>query len=142
MKKENNLNANEIVATRLEQLLARKGIKQADLARICQVSPQAVYKWFRGNKRGKISKESALKISKSLDVSIEWLFGDDTYPSPSENEKKGLKLLTEHESELIDIFRSLPESEASKFFEEIQGVKIHYDKILNELMAKRGIKKI
>ncbi len=55
---------------RLHQLLAIARLKKADLARIADVSPQAVTNWF---KYGLIGKPAAAKISAATGVSLDWL---------------------------------------------------------------------
>jgi transcriptional regulator with XRE-family HTH domain len=55
---------------RLTLLMEMRGINKSALARMADVKPQAVTKWFD---RGDIGKESALKIAGRAGVSVDWL---------------------------------------------------------------------
>lgn len=94
-----------------------------EMARIAEVSPQSVNGWF---KRGSISKESAMKISAALGVSLNWLLGHDT---PSENE------LTQDERELIQVYRQFPPTEQrnmlSAFSMRLQELRAYYERYVN-----------
>ncbi len=69
------------------------------MAKVANVSKQAVTGWFR---TGKISKESALAIADAAGVSVPWLLGEDV------GEKDGLK---PDEQRLLELYRQLPEEE-------------------------------
>ncbi|MEI9883792.1 helix-turn-helix domain-containing protein [Atlantibacter hermannii] len=94
MKKEPNQNLIE----RLTELNA-KGFSKTEMAKIANVSKQAVTGWFR---TGKISKESALAIADTAGVSVAWLLGEDV------SEKDGLK---PDEQRLLELYRQLPSEE-------------------------------
>lgn len=94
MKKEPNRNLIE----RLTELNA-KGFSKTEMAKIANVSKQAVTGWFR---TGKISKESALAIADTAGVSVAWLLGEDV------GEKDGLK---PDEQRLLELYRQLPSEE-------------------------------
>lgn len=63
--------------TRLEELLEISGLTKADLARIAEVTPQAVNGWF---KRGEIGKDSAKKIAAEKGLNLSWILGDSDQP--------------------------------------------------------------
>lgn len=84
---------------RLNEIIERKGISKADMARICGVSAQSVNNWFV---RGTIGKSSAIKLADALGVNLSWVLGQDV------GEKDGLKA---DEQRLLELYRQLPEEE-------------------------------
>ena len=84
---------------RLNEIIERKGISKADMARICGVSAQSVNNWFV---RGTIGKSSAIKLADALGVSLAWLLGQEV------GESDGLK---PDEQRLLELYRQLPEEE-------------------------------
>ncbi|ENQ3207316.1 helix-turn-helix domain-containing protein [Enterobacter hormaechei] len=84
---------------RLNEIIERKGISKADMARICGVSAQSVNNWFV---RGTIGKSSAIKLADALGVSLAWLLGQNV------GESDGLK---PDEQRLLELYRQLPEEE-------------------------------
>lgn len=84
---------------RLNEIIERKGISKADMARICGVSAQSVNNWFV---RGTIGKSSAIKLADALGVSLAWLLGQDV------GESDGLK---PDEQRLLELYRQLPKEE-------------------------------
>lgn len=84
---------------RLNEIIERKGISKADMARICGVSAQSVNNWFV---RGTIGKSSAIKLADALGVSLAWLLGQKV------GESDGLK---PDEQRLLELYRQLPEEE-------------------------------
>jgi transcriptional regulator with XRE-family HTH domain len=70
-----------LVHKRLRSLAESRGLKNADLARIAEVSAVAVGKWFSA---GQIPKaEQLLKIARFFDVSIEWILLGEAKESES-----------------------------------------------------------
>ncbi|KAA6208109.1 bacteriophage CI repressor [Avibacterium paragallinarum] len=63
----------QLVIQRLEQMVKEIGSK-IGLAKIADVSPQAVNNWF---KNGKVSVDSALKLHKHFGYPVEWILGKD-----------------------------------------------------------------
>lgn len=82
--------------------LNNKGLSKSDMARVANVSKQAVTGWFR---TGTISKASAMAVAEAGGVSIAWLLGEDV------DENSGLK---ERERQMLELFRQLPEPEQDK----------------------------
>lgn len=60
--------------SRPEELLKAANVTKAGLARLAEVSPQAVNNWF---KRGEIGKAAAIKISAATGLSLSWILGED-----------------------------------------------------------------
>ena len=55
---------------RIKQAIAKSGLKKSDIARACDVSPQALTGWL---KTGRISKESLAIIARVSGVDLDWL---------------------------------------------------------------------
>lgn len=88
--------------------LNNKGLSKSDMARVANVSKQAVTGWFR---TGTISKASALAVAEAGGVSVAWLLGEDV------DEGSGLK---ERERRMLDLFRQLPEAEQDRMIDLFQ----------------------
>jgi len=73
--KETPVNVEMTKLSRPEELLKAASVSKAGLARIAEVSPQAVNNWF---KRGEIGKDSAIKIAAATGLSLSWILGEDT----------------------------------------------------------------
>jgi transcriptional regulator with XRE-family HTH domain len=84
------------LADRLNELLRLKQINKMELARIADVSPQSVNGWF---KRGSISKNSAIKIASTLEISLPWLLGEPEVLDSG---------LSADEKRLLEVFNRLP----------------------------------
>lgn len=89
---------NHGLVSRLTEL-NEKGFSKTEMAKVANVSKQAVTGWF---KTGKISKQSALAIADAAGVSVPWLLGEDV------GEKDGLKA---DEQRLLELYRQFPEDE-------------------------------
>jgi len=85
--------------------LNEKGLSKSEMARVANVSKQAVTGWFR---TGTMSKASALAIAKAGAVSVAWLLGE------SVNEGTGL---TDEEQLMLNLFRQLPDTEKSRMID-------------------------
>ena len=92
-----------IFQERLKTEMDKKGLKQADLARITGLGTGTISKYFNIPDR-KIETKIILKISKALDVNPEWLYGEtdikktflepsivDTYAQLTDAGKKALE---------------------------------------------------
>ncbi|MDR5611412.1 MULTISPECIES: S24 family peptidase [unclassified Arsenophonus] len=69
---------------RIEFLLKNESIKQKDLARILNTSPQTVNNWL---KRNSISREAAQNISTLFGYSLDWLLNGVGLPKKRNNHK-------------------------------------------------------
>lgn len=94
----NRKEPNQSLISRLTEL-NNKGFSKTEMAKVANVSKQAVTGWFR---TGKMSKESALALADAAGVSVPWLLGEDV------DEKDGLKA---DEQRLLELYRQLPEEE-------------------------------
>lgn len=115
----NKKDPNQSLISRLTELNG-KGFSKTEMAKVANVSKQAVTGWFR---TGKISKESALAVADAAGVSIPWLLGEDV------GEKDGLK---PDEQRLLELYRQLPEEEQQNIL-RIVSLRL---KELDELYAK------
>ncbi|MFV8860492.1 helix-turn-helix domain-containing protein [Serratia fonticola] len=136
MKEENN-SKEPAIAARLYQLMSETGVNKSGLARICGISPQAAGRWFT---KGNMSKDSALKLSEALGVSLDWLLNgnadaEDRSPHPPIT-------LGDRQKELLDLFERLPESEKDNHLEALRGMVENYDRLFGELLKSRNIKEI
>ncbi|EKN3488405.1 helix-turn-helix domain-containing protein [Yersinia enterocolitica] len=125
------------IAARLYHLMNKTGVNKSGLARICGITPQAAGRWFT---KGKISKDSALKLSEAFGVSLSWLLNDETdnpeLPTVSE------VVLSERQRELLNLFDRLPESDKDNYIEALRTKVENYDRLFNELLKSRNIKEL
>lgn len=110
---------------RLNEIIERKGISKADMARICGVSAQSVNNWFV---RGTIGKSSAIKLADALGVSLAWLLGQDV------GESDGLK---PDEQRLLELYRQLPEEEQQNMLRIFSLRLKELDKLYEKYMKSR-----
>ncbi|WP_242462169.1 S24 family peptidase [Erwinia rhapontici] len=72
--KDKSVEREMVKLSRPEELLKAANVTKAGLARLAEVSPQAVNNWF---KRGEIGKTAAIKIAASTGLSLSWILGED-----------------------------------------------------------------
>ena len=106
---------------RLNEIIEKKRISKADIARICGVRAQSVNNWFV---RGAIGKSSAIKLADALGVSLEWVLGQDV------DAKDGLR---HDERRLLELYNQLPNEEEQQNMLRIVSLRL---KELDELYAK------
>lgn len=70
--------------SRLKEIRERKGISQADLSQILNVTPSAVGMWEQG--RREPSYEKLKRISDVFNVSTDYLLGRENITTPSQDE--------------------------------------------------------
>ncbi|MBZ6674043.1 helix-turn-helix transcriptional regulator, partial [Klebsiella pneumoniae] len=97
--RKNTHQADNPQVQRLNEIIEKKRISKADIARICGVSSQSVNNWFV---RGAIGKSSAIKLADALGVSLEWVLGQDV------GSKDGLR---PDERRLLELYNQLPNEE-------------------------------
>lgn len=73
--KDKSVEREMVKLSRPEELLKAANVTKAGLARLAEVSPQAVNNWF---KRGEIGKTAAIKIAASTGLSLSWILGEDS----------------------------------------------------------------
>ncbi|NYA45764.1 helix-turn-helix domain-containing protein [Serratia fonticola] len=135
--KEENDSKEPAIATRLYQLMNKTGVNKSGLARICGVSPQAAGRWFT---KGKMSKDSALKLSEAFGVSLTWLLSDDgDSDDPSFDSQP---VLSAKQKDLLSLFSRLPETEQENHLEALRYKVENFDKLFFEMLKNRNIKDI
>ncbi len=72
-----------IVGRRLRLRREMLGLRQVDLAGLCNMSPQQIHKYENGDSRA--SSTRLVQLAKVLDVRVGWLFGEDTITSDEPN---------------------------------------------------------
>lgn len=107
----NTNDTNQSLITRLTEL-NKKGFSKTEMAKVANVSKQAVTGWFR---TGKISKQSALAVADAAGVSVPWLLGEDV------GEKDGLKA---DEQRLLELYRQLPDDEEKQNFLRVLSLRL------------------
>lgn len=97
---------------RLENELNFLNQTKADLARFLEIRKSTVYSWWE---RDTIpAADTALKISRFLNVSLEYLITGKNPPPKTEKEEKN------YDSEFLDLFNSLPECEQTEIKEIVK----------------------
>ena len=97
---------------RLENELNFLNQTKADLARFLEIRKSTVYSWWE---RDTIpAADTALKIARFLNVSLEYLITGKNPPPKTEKEEKN------HDSEFLDLFNSLPECEQDEIKEIVK----------------------
>lgn len=125
----NRKEPNQSLISRLTDL-NNKGFSKTEMAKVANVSKQAVTGWFR---TGKMSKESALAVADAAGVSVPWLLGEDV------GEKDGLKA---DEQRLLELYRQLPEEEQRNmlriFSIRLKELDELYDKYMKGRIRTQG----
>ncbi|HHA1752394.1 TPA: helix-turn-helix domain-containing protein [Enterobacter kobei] len=125
----NRKEPNQSLISRLTELNS-KGFSKTEMAKVANVSKQAVTGWFR---TGKMSKESALAVADAAGVSVPWLLGEDV------GEKDGLKA---DEQRLLELYRQLPEEEQRNmlriFSIRLKELDELYDKYMKGRIRTQG----
>ena len=99
-------------SSRLQEVMRIKKIKQADLARMTDISRGAISNYVLGRYEPK--SDIINKLAKALNCSEMWLWGYDVpmermaVETPSET---SVIQVTEAEQKLLDLFRRVPESQ-------------------------------
>ncbi|MCM7277939.1 helix-turn-helix domain-containing protein [Enterobacter bugandensis] len=125
----NKKDPNQSLISRLIEL-NDKGFSKTEMAKVANVSKQAVTGWFR---TGKISKKSALALAEAAGVSVPWLLGEDV------GEKDGLK---PDEQRLLELYRQLPEEEQQNmlriFSLRLKELDVLYEKYMKGRIRSGG----
>lgn len=120
----NRKEPNQSLISRLTEL-NNKGFSKTEMAKVANVSKQAVTGWFR---TGKMSKESALALADAAGVSVPWLLGEDV------GEKDGLKA---DEQRLLELYRQLPEEEQQNMLRLVSLRLKELDELYAKYMGRR-----
>ncbi|CRL46237.1 transcriptional repressor DicA [Sodalis glossinidius str. 'morsitans'] len=130
--------ANNPLAMRLNKLIETKSVSKSDMAKICGVTPQSVNSWFV---RGSIGKDSAMKLSETLRVSVAWLLGERTSDNSSPDVVSPPETqLSPREKFLLNLFNELPEDDKEQLIESLQKKQQYYNRLFEELARVRDRK--
>ena len=103
---------------RLQEIMDKKRLKQADLARMTGLSRGAVSNYVLGRYEPKSDVIS--KFAKSLNCSEMWLWGYDVPMERASTNASNTMEVTEDEQKLLDLFRRIPESQQPMVLQMIE----------------------
>ena len=107
---------NSTTSMRLQEIMKKKGIKQAELARLTGISRGAISNYVLGRYEPK--SDIINKFAKALNCSEMWLWGYDVPMQRQELLLPDEPTLTEGEEALLKLFRQIPE-DAQKMYLEV-----------------------
>ncbi|MBU9866784.1 helix-turn-helix domain-containing protein [Rahnella aceris] len=124
--------AKEISSERIRRLLAANNWSQSELAKMLDVSPQAVQQWVKGKSAPRGT--SLTKLAKVTGLPEHWFF----LTSDSDQLPAGVKSpeahLDEQQKRLISLFKRLPETEKENVLAYIESrLLADYDALREEL---------
>jgi transcriptional regulator with XRE-family HTH domain len=103
---------------RLQEIMDKKQLKQADLARMTGISRGAVSNYVLGRYEPKSDVIS--KFAKSLNCSEMWLWGYDVPMERIIDKATNTIEVTEDEQKLLDLFRLVPENQQQMVLQMIE----------------------
>ena len=107
------------ISARIDNKLLEQSKKRADLVRATGISEGTVRGWIKG---AIPNAEAAYKVAQYLGVTVEWLVtGID-----NKSENQNLKMYTEQERELIEIFRHLDDRDKNAVLTLAQSLESQY----------------
>ena len=109
---------NSTTSIRLQEIMKKKDIKQADLARLTGVSRGAVSNYVLGRYEPK--SDIINKFAKALNCSEMWLWGYDVPAERQEAYPNDELSLTEGEKMMLDLFRQIPEDKQKVVLEMVR----------------------
>ena len=105
-------------SSRLQEIMEKNQIKQADLARMTGISRGAVSNYVLGRYEPK--SDIINKFAKALNCSEMWLWGYDV-PMAREKSKPSVpQEITEDEQKLLELFRLVPENQQQMVLQMIR----------------------
>ncbi|HBS1864235.1 helix-turn-helix domain-containing protein [Klebsiella pneumoniae] len=128
----NNVTPGDRIKNRRKEL----NLTQREVAKLAQVSHVSISKWESSDNEPR--GQNLFQLSKALRCSPTWiLFGDENHqPTIPESNEEALKL-DDLESELITLFRSLPESEKERHIADLRGKVDDFNRLFYELLQAR-----
>lgn len=96
-------------SSRLQEIMNKKQIKQADLARMTGISRGAVSNYVLGRYEPK--SDVINKFAVALNCSEMWLWGYDVPMERNETPQITSQELTDGEKQLLELFRQVPENQ-------------------------------
>lgn len=107
------------ISARIDNLLSEQLKKRSDLVRATGIPESTIRGWYRGTTP---SAEAAYKVAQYLNVTVEWLVTGIENKSENQN----LKMYSEQERELIEIFRHLDERDKNAVLTLAQSLESQY----------------
>ena len=109
---------NSTTSIRLQEIMKKKSIKQAELARMTGISRGAISNYVLGRYEPK--SDIINKFAKALDCSEMWLWGYDVPMERQENTPSQNIVLSEGEEMLLNLFRQIPQEKQSVVLEMVR----------------------
>ena len=109
---------NSTTSIRLQEIMKKKNIKQADLARLTGISRGAVSNYVLGRYEPK--SDIIYKFAKALNCSEMWLWGYDVPAERQEVYSDDELTLTEGEKTMLELFRQIPEDKQKVVLEMVR----------------------
>ncbi|WP_145561120.1 helix-turn-helix domain-containing protein [Yersinia mollaretii] len=130
----------EISRFRIAKLLQDKGWGQSDLAQKIGVKAQTVQQWVSGKSTPKPANLD--KLSEVTGFPVYWFLMDkDVNEDLEPIIRREIIGLTTRQRILLERFEQLADIDADEIIEIIEVQKRYNDKLLEELVFKRGLKK-
>ncbi|MFK3840950.1 helix-turn-helix domain-containing protein [Serratia sp. NPDC087055] len=109
---------------------------QRELGKLAHVSHVTISKWESDDNEP--AGRHLFQLSKALRCSPTWvLYGDETLEPPAPEELPEQMNLSELETQLLDLFRSLPESEKGRHVADLQAKVDDFNRLFYELLQAR-----
>lgn len=115
------------IVTRINSLLAQKGITKAEFYEKCELTSASYSQWNTGKTNPRL--RTIERIAKFLDVSSEYLLYGNTATAPLQGAKKAPTEISERESispakqALLDVIDSLTDEQCEKLFIVVESAK-------------------
>lgn len=106
------------IVTRINSLLAQKGITKAEFYEKCELTSASYSQWNTGKTKPRL--RTIERIAKFLDVSSEYLLYGNTAPEPPQRTKKAPTEISERDDlcpaaeRIVDILKVAPQAELDK----------------------------
>lgn len=110
---------NSTTSIRLQEIMKKRDIKQADLARLTGISRGAISNYVLGRYEPK--SDIINKFAKALNCSEMWLWGYDVPMQRQELSPISKAEPSEGEYLLLELFRQLPEGEQKMYLEVLRA---------------------
>lgn len=110
---------NSTTSIRLQEIMKKRDIKQADLARLTGISRGAISNYVLGRYEPK--SDIINKFAKALNCSEMWLWGYDVPMQRQEPSPISKAEPSEGEYLLLELFRQLPEGEQKMYLEVLRA---------------------
>lgn len=120
---------------RIKQRRREVGLSQSKLSKASGVSGSSISLWESDTTapRG----ENLHKLAAALQCSPTWILFGDEDKAPQEPEEPAVKPVSDEETELLRLFRSLPASEQQAQIQTLRARVKNFNRLFNELLEAR-----